>query len=70
MMTAFGSHSRLPIWQPVNLILARGVVPVCPNSTGLADVDHGPMLWVREGAAEHLMGNGRDVALTQYEKAQ
>ena len=25
---------------------------------------------VRDGAAEYLMGNGRDVALTQYEKAQ
>src|ERR1035441_9031591 len=37
---------------------------------GLADVDHGPVLWVRDGTAEYLMGDGRDVALTQYEKAQ
>ena len=52
------------------LSLAGGVAPICPNSAGLADVDHGTVLWVRDGAAEYLMGNGRDVALTQEEKAQ
>jgi hypothetical protein len=48
-----GSHSCLPgIWQPGEHD---------PNSAGLADVDHGTVLWVRDGAAEYLMGNGRDV---------
>jgi hypothetical protein len=43
MMTAVHTVA-CPIWQPVNLILARGVVPIWPSSAGLAHMDHGPVL--------------------------